>query len=90
MRIYTEWWAINNKKKCYLQQIAPHLAAKRKVKCSKTQCEMQQNAVRFAAKCKVKCRKMQSEMLQNTRWNVYSCILYVGFLGATIDKDRHV
>ena len=30
-------WQLTTKK-CYLQQIALHLAAKRKVKCSKTQC----------------------------------------------------
>jgi len=76
-------------KKCYLQQIALHLAAKRKVKCSKTQCEMQQNARRFATKCKVKCYKTQGGMPQNTRWNVYSCILYVGFLGVVNGKERH-
>jgi hypothetical protein len=72
-----------------LQQIAPYLAAKRKVKCSKTQCEMQQNARCFAAKCKVKCYKTQGGMPQNTRWNVYSCILHVGFLGAVIGKERY-
>ena len=72
-----------------MQQIAPHLAAKRKVKCCKTQCEMLQNVRRFAAKCKVKCCKTQGGMPQNAIWNVYSCILYVGFLGAVNGKERH-
>ncbi len=58
---------------------------------------MQQNAVRnaakrkaFAAKCKVKCCKMQGGMPQNTWWNVYSCILHVGFWGAVNGKERYV
>ncbi len=32
---------------------------------------------------------MQDGMPQNARWNVYSCILYVGFLGAVNGKEGY-
>jgi len=51
-----------------LQQIAPHLAAKRSA---------------FSS------AKKKAGVFHYTRKKVYSCILYVGFLGAVNGKDGY-